>query len=462
MNTVSQIVAVILLLRVLFMPLPGQAADLPDFATLVKNYGSVVVNINVTLRNIPVDTKEFVESAPGRELPSPKQENDEQAYVPNSFGSGFIIGDDGYILTSAHVVDKALEIEVKLKDKREYSAKIVGLDRRSDVALLKIDARGLPTAVIGDPKTLRVGDWVLAIGTPFGFDYSASTGIVSALGRSLPDDYYIPFIQTDAAINPGNSGGPLFNLKGEVVGMNAQIFSRTGGFMGLSFAVPIDLVMHISRQLKQQGQVRWGWLGCAIQDVNRELASAFGVDEPRGALITDILLGSPAFKSALKVGDIVTSYEDQPIGLSSELPPLVGLSAPDSRVTLEIYRDGKKKTIKVTVGELNRNPPEAPPQLPARAAGDDRTLGLVLSELTLQDRKRLRATHGVLVRRIAHGPAHAAGIQQGDIILELNGNRINNPVVFYRLLDLADKSRPLPIRIKRGEQSMYLALKPTD
>jgi serine protease Do len=299
--------------------------ELTDFSRLVEKHGPAVVNISTSQRLAPTRRRAASEAPPRPDEGGPA--NPEGV----SLGSGLILSPDGYILTCAHVVEDAREILVRLTDRREFSARLIGADRRSDVALLKIEAANLPRAVIGDPARVQVGEWVLAIGSPFGFDSSATTGIVSAKGRNLPNENYIPFIQTDVAINPGNSGGPLFNLKGEVIGINSQIFSRTGGFMGLSFAIPIDIATRIGDQLKQEGFVRRGWLGLSLQEVSRDLAGAYGLPRPRGALVSDILAGGPAAKSDLRQGDIVLEYEGQPIELSSELAPRVGLTPPGTR-----------------------------------------------------------------------------------------------------------------------------------
>ena len=377
------------------------APDLPGFAKLIEKYGAVVVHISATPGQSRPWSEDRLEQSGfpnalsagqpvhGQVLEDPRK----PGLVASSLGSGFVISKDGYILTSAHVVKEVAEITVKLRDGREFVAKVVGSDRRSDVALLKIKADRLDTAIFGDPAKLKVGDWVLAIGSPFGFEYSASSGIVSATGRNLPNEHYIPFIQTDAAINPGNSGGPLFNLKGEVIGINAQIFSRTGGFMGVSFAVPIDLALHIGEQLKTHGYVKWGWIGVAIQDVTRDLAVAFEIDEPAGALITDILPGGPASKSLLKVGDIVLDYQGRAIERSTELPQMVGLTPPGTPATLVVFRGGKRQALVVSVGELVSKPSDRISQ--GRTSGRGRkSLGLVLAELTAGDRKRENLTYG--------------------------------------------------------------------
>ena len=442
---------------------PARTANLPDFSALVDANGRAVVNISTTQTikqsALPPGMQDIPENSPfhdffrryfGEGMP--------EQFDSKSLGSGFLISGDGYILTSAHVVENAKEIVVKLKDRREFSAKVVGLDKRSDVALLKIEANSLPKVAIGDPNKLKVGEWVLAIGSPFGFENSATSGIVSAKGRSLPTESYVPFIQTDVAINPGNSGGPLFNLNGEVVGINSQIYSRTGGFMGLSFSVPIDMAMSIAQQLKTDGKVRRGWIGVTIQDVTRELASSFGMNTPHGALVSDILPSGPAAKSDLKVGDIVVEFEGQPIDLSSDLPPRVGLSPPGARVKLGVVRGGKTQNVWVTIGELPDEQELARSPEPQRKAPNKSLLGLAVADLTPQQRKQAGVEQGVLVGEIGPGPALRAGIRPGDIIVELDGKPVKNVQSFTQLVKGMPKSRPVPLLIRRGQGSLFLAL----
>jgi serine protease Do len=442
-------------------------AGLPDFAGLVESSGPVVVNISTT-QNIKRST------FPGLEAPDAHggkrfddllrryfgDEGPPEFFDSKSLGSGFVISPDGYILTCAHVVENAKEIVVKFNDRREFVAKLIGSDRRSDVALLKINAKNLPAATIGDPEKLKVGDWVLAIGSPFGFESSATAGIVSAKGRNLPRENYVPFIQTDVAINPGNSGGPLFNLKGEVVGINSQIYSRTGGFMGLSFAVPINMAMQISKQLQDGGRVKRGWLGVLIQDVTRELADSFSMKKPHGALIADIVSDGPAAKTALKVGDVVVEFNGQRIESSSELPPLVGQTAPGASAKLVVLRAGQTKTINVTIGQL--------PEENVAARGRDSKsnenekhdqLGLALSELTTQQRKQFGVEEGVLVERVGEGPGQRAGIRPGDVIQQVDGKPVKNVAALRAQIAVAPKDRSLPILVRRGSGALFLALK---
>jgi serine protease Do len=330
------------------------------------------------------------------------------------------------------------------------------------VALLKIEASALPTVIIGDANKLQVGEWVLAIGSPFGFDSSATAGIVSAKGRTLPNENYVSFIQTDVPINPGNSGGPLFNLKGEVVGVNSQIYSGTGGFMGVSFAIPIDAAITISTQLKSEGRVRRGWLGVSLQEVSRALASAYGLNRPRGALIADILPGSPAAKSDLRTGDIVLEYEGRAIDRSTDLPSQVGLTVPGTRAHLGVFRrDGGPRELIVTVGELKEEITAKP--APRRDGAEMHSrYGLVLSEMSASQRKNLEIDNGVSVVGVEDGQARDAGLRSGDVILEVDGKRVSDVVTFHRLLEHASPKRPVVLRVRRGMTTLFLALNTAD
>lgn len=447
-----------------FAPMLAHAArDLPDFSQLVQKYGNAVVNIS---------TEQQLRRGDGRDWPSLPDDhplNDLFRDAPGgkpeatpegtSLGSGFLISNDGYILTCAHVVEGAQEIAVRLTDRREFRAQLIGADRRSDVALLKINATGLPAPVaIGNPMHLAVGEWVLAIGSPFGFDSSATSGIVSAKGRSLPSENYVPFIQTDVAINPGNSGGPLFNLKGEVVGVNSQIYSRTGVFMGVSFAIPIDIAMRIAQQLKGEGRVRRGWLGVSLQEVSRGVAAAYGLDKPRGALIADILPNGPAAKSELRNGDIVLEFEGRGIGISSELPPLVGLTPPGTRARVKLFRrDQGIQSAVVAVGELRDEAATKVALPPQRPEGSAR-YGLVLSELNAAQRKRHELGQGVHVDEVLDGPGREAGLRAGDVIVEVDGKPVAGVGQFFRLLGFAKSGRPSLLRLRRGTSAVYVAL----
>lgn len=413
-----------------------------DFSRLVEQNAHVVVNVAATRSIAPQ-----AESNTGQ--------GGKNANAP-SLGSGLIISRDGYLLTCAHVIEGAKSIQVRLADRREFSARVIGADRRSDIGLLKIEATGLQYAVSGDPRKLRVGEPVLAIGSPFGFESSASAGIVSAKGRSLAGEPYMAFLQTDVAINPGNSGGPLFNMRGEVVGINSQIFSRTGGFMGVSFAIPIDAATRIAEELKRNGYVRRGWLGVNVQDVTRDIAASYHLSPPRGALVSDILAGGPAAESPLRRGDIVLSYEGQAVDISSALAPRVGLTAPGTLASMEIVRRGEgRKTIAIKVGELSETrssvlstPSSAPPGL-----------GLELAELDKLNRERLAPEKGVLVRRVSGGYALDAGLSAGDVLVELDGQPVSSVAECQRQLEQASAARPVLVRIRRGGASIFVAVR---
>src|SRR5512134_248906 len=339
----------------------AQGRELPDFTKLVEEQGASVVNISTTQAarraNVPQipnmedeEVLEFFRRFIPRQQPGPGARPESR-----SLGSGFVITADGYILTNAHVIDAADEINVKLTDKREYKAKVIGADKRTDVALIKIEASGLPVVRMGDPAKLKVGEWVLAIGSPFGFENTVTAGIVSAKGRSLPQENFVPFIQTDVAVNPGNSGGPLFNLRGEVVGINSQIYSRTGGFMGLSFAIPADVALDIQKQLREKGRVARGRIGVVIQEVTRDLATSFGLDRPRGALVNSVEKGSPAERGGIEATDIITRFDGRPVESSSDLPRIVGATRPGASVQVEVWRKAAPRTLSLTVGELRED-----------------------------------------------------------------------------------------------------------
>jgi serine protease Do len=439
---------------------------LPDFAALVDANGPAVVNISTTqaIKRPVVPGAEMPEAPDGGPFNDflhryfGEEEPPPEFFDNKSLGSGLIVSPDGYILTCAHVVENATEILVRLTDRRELVAKTVGADRRSDVALLKIEASGLPSVRIGDPGKVRVGEWVLAIGAPFGFENSATAGIVSAKGRSLPRDNYVPFIQTDVAINPGNSGGPLFNMRGEVIGVNSQIYSRTGGFMGLSFAVPIDIAMQVAQQLKASGHVQRGWLGVTIQDVTRELAESFGMKRPAGALIADILSGSPAAKSELRVGDVVIEYEGTRINTSADLPPLVGQTAPGVRARLTVLRNGQTRALVVAIAELPEESATPQPAAPAGPASPG-VLGMQLRDLTPAQKKQLALNQGVLVDKVSEGPARKAGMRPGDVILQIQGRPVRSVAEFRDLLKQLPPNKSLPVLVRRGAAALFLALR---
>lgn len=445
---------------------PAQAGS-SDFTALVRETRSAVVNISTT-QKAGRSGLEFPQGGEAPDLPEGQLGDLLRKFFgdggapeaeTHSLGSGFIISPDGYILTNYHVVEGAEEVLVRLIDRRELAARIIGSDRRSDIALLKIAADHLPVAKMGRSSELKVGEWVLAIGSPFGFDYSVTAGIVSATGRSLPRENYIPFIQTDVAINPGNSGGPLFNMRGQVVGVNAQIYSASGGYMGLSFAVPIDVAMNVAEQLKASGHVTRGWLGVLVQTVNRELAESFGLAKPMGALVAKVLPGGPGAKAGLKVGDIIVAYDGAAVVKSANLPPLVGRTKVGSTVPVKVIRDGKTRVLEVTIGEL---PDEAQVAAPTAtdAAPAASSLGLSVKELTPDQRQALDdKTHGVLVSKVDAGPAKSAGIRPGDVIVMLNNVRIRDTRQFARVMKGLPRGKTVPVLVQRSDGPVFLALR---
>jgi serine protease Do len=411
---------------------PGGVAALPDFTPLVEQYGKAVVNVEVF--QTPRRTGEpggltaddpLLDFFRRFGLPPPQGGNPEQGMPARGAGSGFIVSSDGYILTNAHVVAEADEVTVRLTDRREFAAKVIGFDPRSDVAVIKIDANDLPTVRTGDPAQVRPGEWVLAIGSPFGLDSSATAGIVSATSRAVggPDNY-VPFIQTDVAVNPGNSGGPLFNLRGEVIGMNSMIFSRTGGYMGLSFAIPIDVANDVREQLIKTGRVVRGRIGVAVQEVNAQLAQSFGLDRPRGALVSAAEKDSPAAKADVKAGDVILAVNGHEIDRVGDLRSEVSKTKPGSTAELRVWRDGKERTVKVQVDELEE---QEPVRAAARQSGGDETarLGIAVRPLTLEEKRQVE-TEGNLVVQEVSGPAAVAGVQPGDIILGVNGKSVTS------------------------------------
>jgi len=446
----------------LWMPLLGhaQVQGLPDFADLVEKQGPAVVNVSTTSTSrgggaqspVPEDDP-FYDFFRRFGPPQPKD------YEMRSLGSGFIVSADGYILTNAHVVDMADDVTVKLNDKREFKAKVIGADKRTDVAVIKIEATGLPAVRIGDPEKLRVGEWVLAIGSPFGFESTVTAGIVSAKGRSLPQENYVPFIQTDVAINPGNSGGPLFNLKGEVVGINSQIYSRTGGFMGLSFAIPIDVAMDISNQLRTAGRVSRGRIGVVIQEVTKELAESFGLPRPNGALVNSVEKGGPAEKAGIEASDVILKFDGKTVTSSSDLPRIVAQTRPGSKVTAQIWHKGAGRDVTITVGEM---PEEKAAQRPARKETKPGNvvarLGLTLSELNADQRKELGINGGLLVEE-AQGAAAKAGIRRGDVLMAINNQDVKSVEQLNQLLGQFEKSRSVALLIRRGDGALYVPLR---
>lgn len=448
----------------------AQARDLPDFTQLVENNAAAVVNISTTFKapenQLPpgMNLPQIPEDSPFHDFFRKFFEDQPRGQQPyedsSSLGSGFIISKDGYVITNNHVVKDAKEVVVRLADRREYVAEIIGTDARSDLAVLKIDGEDLPTVKLGDSSKLKVGEWVLAIGSPFGFDHSVTAGIVSAKGRSLPKENYVPFIQTDVAINPGNSGGPLFNLDGEVVGVNSQIYSRTGGFMGLSFAAPINVVESVYKQLRETGRVSRGWLGVLIQDVTRELAESFDMQHPHGALVSRVLPESPAANAGIQVGDIIVRYDGVAVSTSSDLPPMVGSTQVGSSVEVEIIRDGNTETIKMEIEEL----PEDDQTLAGRpdmdTAAPANRLDIQVKDLTAQQREQLDLPeNGVVVEEVGEGPGRQAGIQPGDILLMLNNTKVRDAEHFAKLIDELPANKSVPVLVQRQGGPMFLAIK---
>ena len=450
----------------------AQQHAFPDFTTLVEKNGAAVVNISTTQKR-SANTRPRL--PPGLEIPDLPEnspfneffrrffgeggENDE--FDSPSLGSGFLISSDGYVISNNHVVQGADVVVVRLTDRREFTAEVVGTDPRSDVALLKIDATNLPVVKLGIKHKVKVGEWVLAIGSPFGFDHTVTAGIVSAIGRSLPKENYVPFIQTDVAINPGNSGGPLFNLNGEVIGVNSQIFSRTGGFMGLSFAIPINVAMNVVEQLRNKGKVSRGWLGVLIQDVTRELAESFGMDKPQGALVAKVLPDSPASKAGFEVGDIVLEFDGHEVDHSSNLPPIVGATPIGTDAAVVISRNGKIVELVVRTSQL----PEAE-EVQSALSGQPETanagsLGITVADLTPEQRKDSDApAHGVIVTQVDDGPGKKAGVRTGDLVLMLDNIKVPNAKAFkYMVADLPP-SKPVPLLVQRQGNPIFLAIKP--
>ncbi|WP_293267201.1 DegQ family serine endoprotease [Neptunomonas sp.] len=453
-----------------FLMAPARA-ELPDFKTLVKHAAPAVVNISTIQKRPRQGSSSFDFQGPNGEkipemfrhffrLPGPEQAPDSPSHkAPQSLGSGFIISVDGYVLTNHHVIKGADQVLVRLNDRRELEAEVVGSDERSDIALLKIDAKGLPVVKFGDSSKLEAGEWVLAIGSPFGFDHTVTAGIVSATGRALENETYVPFIQTDVAINPGNSGGPLFNLNGEVVGINSQIYTRSGGFMGLSFAIPIDVAMNVSTQLKSDGFVTRGWLGVVIQEVNKDLAESFGLDKPAGALVAKVLPNSPAEAAGLQDGDIIIQFDGQPINLSSDLPHQVGKVVPGRNIKLNIIRSGRSEKIRVKIGTLADG--DAPQKISSRtsAVPESNRLNVIFAELTEQQKKKWNLRNGIAIDKVLNGAGANAGLVAGDIITMLNGKRVESIRQFVSLINSLPEGRPVPMRIVRRGSPLFIPLK---
>ncbi len=466
-----KLLSTIVIVLSVMLAMPTFAANLPDFTVLAEKQGPAVVNISITQvmrRNqmpfpgMPYDEnlQEFfkrfgIPGMPG--MPSQPGQG-EQEYKSQSLGSGFIISQDGYILTNAHVVSAADEVLVKLSDKREFKAKIIGADKRTDVALIKIEAKNLPKVNIGDPSKLKVGEWVAAIGSPFGLENTMTAGIVSAVGRALPQENYVPFIQTDVAINPGNSGGPLFNLAGEVVGINSQIYSRSGGSMGLSFSIPIDVAISISNQLKASGKITRGWLGVAIQELTKDLAESFGMKDTNGVLIAGVEKSGPADKGGLEAGDVIIQFDGKPIETSSDLPRVVGMTEPGKSVNVDVLRKGNKKTLRIKVGEMPSEEMEISQANTPPAEEASNKIGLTLSALTPQQKKKLNGKNGLLVIA-STGVSAEAGIRRGDVILGLNNNETQSVEQFNKQINAVRAGKTVAVLVQRGDSTLYVPIK---
>lgn len=458
----------------------AQARQLPDFADLAEKAGPAVVNIRTTERvkegagqapsqrpQVPEGMEEgdpfyefFRRFFPPNQRPQPRGRGPGDE-VPRGVGSGFIISADGFLLTNHHVVEGADEIYVTFTDKREMKGRLVGSDRRTDVALVKVEATGLPHLPIGNPTRLRVGEWVMAIGSPFGLDNTVTAGIVSAKGRDTGD--YLPFIQTDVAVNPGNSGGPLLNLAGEVVGINSQIYSRTGGFMGISFAIPIDEAMRVADQLRDSGRVTRGRIGVGIAEVTKDVAEALGLQRASGALVRSVEAGSPAEKGGVEVGDIITRFDGRAIERSSDLPRLVGGTRPGTQVTMQVWRKGNNRDLTLTVAELEPDRAARAGNRGAPAEGQERSatnmLGVTVSDISEDRRQQLRIRQGILVDA-ADGAAARAGIRQGDIILALNNQDIGSVKQFNEIVAKLDRNRTHVLLVRRGDSAQYVPIRP--
>jgi serine protease Do len=449
--------------------------NLPDFTDLVEQVGPSVINIRTlekaSQRSLPGNMDEemqeffrrfFGQPIPGmpRQAPRPNRPQDEEPQ-PRGVGSGFILTPDGFIMTNAHVVDGADEVIVTLTDKREFKAKIIGADKRTDVAVVKIEATGLPAVKLGDVNKLRVGEWVMAIGSPFGLENTVTAGIVSAKQRDTGD--YIPFIQTDVAINPGNSGGPLINMRGEVIGINSQIYSRSGGFMGISFAIPIDEATRVSEQLRMSGRVSRGRIGVQIGPVTKDVAESIGLGKPQGALVSSVEAGSPGEKAGVEPGDIITRFDGKAIEKSADLPRMVGNTKPGTKSTLTVFRRGSAKDLNVVIGEFEAEKPpvarKAPEPEKPKASAAGQSLGLAVSDLTEAQKKELKLRGGVRVDASTEGAARA-GLREGDIIVAIANTEVSTVKEFESAIAKVDKSKPVNVLYRRGEWAQYAIIRP--
>ncbi|QFZ85430.1 Do family serine endopeptidase [Variovorax paradoxus] len=447
---------------------PAAMVTLPDFSTITSRDGPAVVNISVTgtekapdddtmaqLQGIDPDDPmfQFFRHFQGQMGPRGQQQQQQRAVPVRSQGSGFIVDPSGIIMTNAHVVKDAKEVTVKLTDRREFRAKVLGADAKTDIAVLKIDAKNLPVLALGNTKDLKVGEWVLAIGSPFGFENTVTAGVVSAKGRSLPDDSYVPFIQTDVAVNPGNSGGPLLNARGEVVGINSQIYSRSGGYQGVSFAIPIDVAVQVKDQIVATGKATHARLGVAVQEVNQAFADSFKLDKPEGALVSNIEKGGPGDHAGLKAGDVIRKVDGQAIVSSGDLPAVIGQQAPGKKVTLEVWRQGERQELQAKLGDASDKP--------AQVAKADNTagqgkLGLALRPLQPQEQRAASVDGGLLIEDVA-GPSAMAGVQAGDVLLAINGTPAKSLEQVRQAVAKADKS--VALLIQRGEDKIFVPVR---
>jgi len=475
MNKSSIFFSVLISTLLLLQPAISYAAKandfgLPDFSKLVENTNQSVVNISTTkqvnrqvspeFRGLPEEMlrhffglPQFRDEPRNREEKKYESPKKEEAH---SLGSGFIISEDGYILTNHHVIEDADEIVVRMRNRQELKAKVIGTDPRTDVALIKVDADDLPFAKIGQSSNLKVGQWVLAIGEPFGLDFTATHGIISALGRSLPDDTYVPFIQSDVAINPGNSGGPLFNLDGEVIGINSQIYSKTGGSMGLSFSIPIDIAMNVVNQLKSDGKVIRGYLGVQIQEVTNDLAKSFSLPKPQGALVGQTYPDTAAEKAGIEAGDIILEFDGKKINKSADLPPIVGVTSINKKVKVKVLRNGKVKYFKVKLSSL-----EQADQVAGNENGqahNNNRLGALVKGLDKDRLEALSLPFGVIVTKVLGGAAEKAGLQKGDVIVTIDFKPIKSVAVLNKMMKKLPAGRSLPVRVVRNKRSLFLPL----
>lgn len=480
MKKMSILTSLVLVAWLSFQPLIATAATansygLPDFTELVEQNNKVVVNISTTkkvvrsksqplapFQGMPEDLLRYFFGIPDGDLDQfrdrfggKQPEMPQEQQRSHSLGSGFVISADGYILTNHHVIDGADEIIVRMRNRKELKAKVIGSDPRTDVALLKISAKDLPFAKISYLKDLKVGQWVLAIGQPFGLDHTVTHGIISALGRALPEDTYVPFIQTDIAINPGNSGGPLFNLDGEVIGINSMIYSNSGGAIGLSFSIPIDIAMNVVKQLKDSGKVIRGYLGVQVQEVTSELSESFGLAKPMGALVGEIFPDTPADKAGIQPGDIILEFDGKTIAKSSDLPPIVGVTPIDKKVDVKLLRQGKEKTIRLKLASLDKSEAVAAEQ------ANRKMHNLLGAEVEVMDEaglSQLKIPFGVRVVNVFANPATSAGLRPGDVIVTIDFKPVKNIKTLDNLLKSLPKNRSVAVRVLREGRSLFLPL----